>query len=57
MALNWEEAKNHLYLMKGMYEEIGPAGSFGLMFMVPMIKRFESGERTKELYDEIMEIE
>ena len=33
-------------------------GTFALSVTInPLVKRFESGERTEELYDEIMELE
>lgn len=57
MKMDWEQAENYLYLMKGLYESIGSAGMFGLMFMEPIINRFENGERSEELYNEIMSIE
>ena len=56
--MNWEEAEKYLYDMKMAYEEIGFVGSFGLSMTInPLVKRFESGERTTELYEEIMSVE
>lgn len=56
--MNWEEAKTHLFTMKEAYEEIGWSGSFGLSMTInPLVKRFESGERTEELYEDIMDVE
>jgi hypothetical protein len=53
----WNEAEKHLYEMKKAYEEIGFVGSFGLSLVInPAVKRFESGERTQDLFDEIMNI-
>ena len=54
---DWDKAEKHLYEMKRGYEEIGPVGRLGLVFIYPLVKRFESGERTQELYREIMELE
>jgi len=52
--MNWEKAKNYLYEIKREYENIGFAGVFGLSVTInPLVKRFEDGERTQELYDEI----
>jgi len=55
--INWDRAEKHLYNMKQGYKEIGPMGIFGLSSIIPLVKRFEDGERTKELYDKIMELE
>lgn len=55
--LNWEEAENYLYVMKKAYEDIGWNGSFALSLVInPLVKRFEAGERTTELHEEIMSI-
>jgi hypothetical protein len=56
--MNWEEARKHLYYILGLYKSIGWAGTFALSITInPLVKRFESGERTQELYDEIMSLE
>jgi len=56
--MEWKEAKEHLYEMKKAYEEIGWAGQFGLRGTIyPLVKRFENGERTKELIEAIWDIE
>lgn len=56
--LDWEKAEYHLNLMIDGYKSIGQCGIFGLMLtLYPLKHRFNSGERTKELYDEIMECE
>lgn len=55
--MNWQEAEDYLYEMETAYKEIGFSGVFGLTFTInPIINRFEKGERTQELYDEIMNI-
>lgn len=55
--MDWEVAKEHLYEMKKAYEEIGFAGAFGLSLTInPLVNRYENGERTKELHEEIMEV-
>lgn len=55
--MDWEKAEQYLYEMKKAYEEIGLPGVFGLTFTIkPLVRRFESGERTPELYDEIMSL-
>lgn len=55
--MNWNEAEKYLYTMKQAYGEIGFAGTFGLSLTInPLVKRFESGERTEQLYEDIMSI-
>lgn len=54
----WKEAINYLNMLIAEYASIGFAGSFGLNgVLIPLKKRFDKGERTKELYDEIMQCE
>ena len=54
----WEEAEKHLNLFIAEYASIGFPGTFGLQgILVPLKKRFDSGERTRKLYEEIMEAE
>lgn len=54
--LNWAEAEKHLNVMVEAYEEI-PTGIFALRISIyPIKNRFKQGERTKELYDDIMAI-
>ena len=54
----WDKAIEHLDSLIIMYATIGWPGQFGLHgVLVPLKKRYENGERTKELYDEIMECE
>lgn len=54
----WEEAKAYLDMMITAYQAIGFSGVFGLsLTLMPLKKRYDSGERTQELYDAIMEIE
>ena len=56
--INWDEAEKYLNFLIKEYESIGMAGSFALtLTLYPLKKRFDSGERTKELYCEIMECE
>ncbi len=52
--LNWEEAESWLYEIKEAYESIGFAGQFGLIFIKELAERYEKGERTAELHEEIM---
>ena len=56
--LDWEKAEAHLRFMMDLYRGIGWTGMFGLQLgLRPLEDRFMSGERTRELYDEIMALE
>ena len=56
--MNWEEARKHLYYILDLYRSIGWTGTFALSVTInPLVIKFESGERTQELYDEIMSLE
>ena len=56
--MNWENAENHLKDIRQIYTEIGITGLPALQITInPLLIRFESGERTEELYDQIMELE
>lgn len=53
--LDWEKAEAHLRFMMDLYRGIGWTGMFGLQLgLRPLEDRLMSGERTQELYDEIM---
>ena len=55
---NWKMAESYLYEMKSAYESIGWAGSFGLTPTInPLVERYKGGERTIELYNEIIELQ
>lgn len=55
---NWKEAQEHLDFLITEYRNIGFAGSFGLkLTLLPLKERLDSGERTRELYEEIMACE
>lgn len=57
-TLDWKKAEEHLQFMMGLYREIGWAGMFGMQLgLRPLEDRLMAGERTKELYDEIMALE
>lgn len=55
--IDWEQAENYLAMMMEAYREIGAPGWFGLSLMKPLKRRLDGGERTRELYDEIMNLE
>jgi hypothetical protein len=55
--LDWNKAEEYLKTCESAYTEIGPAGGFALNFVVmPLRNRFNGGERTDSLYDEIMDV-
>jgi hypothetical protein len=56
--MNWETAENHLKEIRKAYVEIGAAGTFAIVAVLnPLLERFEEGERTEELHQEIMDLE
>ena len=57
-AEEWDRALKYLNMLIVEYASIGWTGRFALDgVLVPLKKRYESGERTRKLYDEIMECE
>lgn len=55
--LDWDKAEAWLKEIEKMYTEIGTSGYFALNLVIrPLRDRFNKGERTTELYDEIMEL-
>ena len=57
-GLDWVQAEKWLDEIERAYREIGPLGSFALHAVIlPARRRLERGERTRDLYDEIMGIE
>ncbi len=56
--MNWDEAKRYLDFIIQEYESIGWTGKFALeLTLYPLRERFDKGERTESLYNEIMECE
>jgi hypothetical protein len=56
-TMDWDKAEKYLQTCERIYGEIGMAGSFAMMFVInPCRVRFNAGERSQELHDEIMEI-
>jgi len=60
--LDWEKAKEHLDEIIARYQRfVGIPGvntSLALtLVMYPLLRRFNSGERTQELYNEMLEVE
>ncbi len=55
--MDWEKAEEHLATCEKAYAEIGSAGYFALTAVIrPLRDRFNQGERTQELHDEIMDV-
>lgn len=58
IKMDWVAAERHLQFVIGLYQELGMPGVFGLVTVLrPLEERFLDGERTRELYDEIMALE
>jgi len=56
--MDWVKAEKWLKEVRQMYTDIGASGLLGLQFSInPLLVRFEKGERTQKLYDEIMSLE
>ena len=54
----WLNAWNYLNFMIAEYASLGPTGSFGLnVTLLPLKRRYDAGERSKELFKEITSIE
>lgn len=55
---DWDKAESYLNKTIAEYAAIGMPGRFALQLtLIPLKKRYDDGERTQELYDEIMECE
>jgi hypothetical protein len=56
-VLDFEKAEKYLMTCEGAYTQIGTAGYFALTHVIrPLRDRYNKGERSQELYNEIMEI-
>ena len=54
----WQEARAHLNSVIADYRGIGDSGLFGLTFVLqPLEERLAAGERSRDLYDAIMDTE
>lgn len=57
-ATEWEEAKDQLKTADFVYNNTDLKNRFLYKFFIkPLVKRYEAGERTDELYNKIMKIE
>lgn len=55
---DWDEVKKYLDTIRQRYTDIGMSGLPALQAVInPLLIRFEKGERTTELYNEIMELQ
>jgi len=54
---DWEKAIEHLDYFIKMYSALGVTGAFGVGLLRQLKERYDSGERSKKLYREIMEVE
>jgi predicted RNA-binding Zn-ribbon protein involved in translation (DUF1610 family) len=52
---NWNAAIAYLHMLVREYKKVGPPGFFGLSMLNSYLKRYEKGERSDDLYQEIME--
>lgn len=60
--MNWEKAKRHFDTVRKQYQDLegmpGVNTSFALRLTFdPLAKRYNAGERTEELYEEMMSVE
>lgn len=56
-APDWDIAEDHLDKVAEDYEALGMAGILGLAVIHKIRAQFETGDRSREMYDRIMEIE
>lgn len=55
--MDWDAAEEHLKLCEEVYKAVGGGGYFTINFVIqPLKDRINQGERTEELYNEIMNI-
>lgn len=53
----WEQARDNVLQLLPLYMEIGACGYFGVMHLNSLIKRYDAGERTLDLYESMREAE
>jgi hypothetical protein len=55
---DWKTAENHLQEIEKEYARIGGSGLMALLVTIgPLRDRYDSGERTEDLYKKIMALE
>lgn len=52
-SLDWNGAVENVRFLMGEALMLGPTGYFYMMACQNMLKRYENGERTRELYEEM----
>ena len=60
--MDWDKAKDHFDAVRQQYQDLegtpGVNTTFALRITFdPLSKRYNNGERTQELYDEMMDVE
>ena len=54
--IDWVKAERYLKVCEEMYTEIGSSGLFAMqMTITPLRDRFNKGDRSGELYDDLFE--
>lgn len=53
----WDKAKKNVQMLIPLYLEIGWCGSFGLLYLNELMDRYNSGERTFDLYESMIQAE
>ncbi len=57
--MDWEAAEKHVKTTLGYYQELvgqpGVIAGFGILYLESLLRRYNSGERTEELYSEMKE--
>lgn len=60
--MDWRKPKKHFDIMRKYYQDLGGVKGINTtialrMVFDPLAKRYNSGERTQKLYDEMMAVE
>ena len=55
--MDWDKAEEHLKTCESVYAEVGSNAYWFMSYIIrPLRDRFNKGEQTQDLYDEIMSI-
>lgn len=55
--MDWDKAESYLKTAESVYAEAGSTGFFAMAYVIrPLRDRFNCGDRSQDLYDEIMDI-
>ena len=55
--MDWAAAKERLDFYMDEYKKIGPTGALGMMVLCGLKTRYDAGERTPKLYEEMINVE